>query len=143
MEAFIKDHFKTFRPTGFGNEYKGPHTNRKLSPGSWVEFSGVEVAKAFLSNVSLSSTELNVGSKKLMIKPARTELQRKRNYAMRKAEELIKASTHTGGKEVKIEWKVDGSRERLVTVNGTAAFKQEENDVKGVFLQPFADLVIP
>ena len=93
--------------------------------------------------MSLSSIELNVGSKKLMIKPARTELQRKRNYAMRKAEELIKASTLTAGKEVKIEWKVDGSRERLVTVNGTTAFKQGEHDVKGVFLQPFADLVIP
>ncbi|CAK0908487.1 unnamed protein product [Prorocentrum cordatum] len=92
--------------------------------GADARIAKMEVAKAFLSNVSLSSIELNIVSNKSMIKPAPAELQRKWRYAMRTAQELIKAYTLADGKEARIDFEADGSQNRLVIVNRTAAFKQ-------------------
>ena len=114
-----------------------------MSKGSWVEFSSHDLAKSFLSRVQASKVDLKIEGKALLVKHARTQHQKKRNYALRKAESLIKESGAASGKNVEILWKVDGSRERHVVVNKEVAFKQCEDDVKGTFLPPFSQLSIP
>ena len=54
MEKFLKTHFSSFRPVGFGNDFTGPYNNQKLSKGSWVEFCSPDMAKSFLSRVQRS-----------------------------------------------------------------------------------------
>eukprot|EP00959_Pyramimonas_sp_CCMP1952_P349065 7313657-Pyramimonas_sp.AAC.1 len=58
-------------------------------------------------------------------------MQRKRNYATRKAESL------TNGKNFKIERKVQDMRGRRVTVNGFAVFKQDDDVAVGILLEAF------
>ena len=80
------------------------------------------------------------------MKPARTQFQRKRNYGMRRAEELlnelVKEEFQKTGtkKEVSIEWKIPDSKTRRILVNKIVAFTQTENDGIGTFSSPFCAL---
>ena len=78
----------------------------------------------------------------IKIKTARTQFQKKRNYAMRKAEELLKTSPKTGIQKVSIEWKVQDTKKRRILVGDAVAFLQSEYDVIGTFSTPFTDLSI-
>ena len=69
----------------------------------------------------------------LTLKAAKTKINLERDWALRKAEELIKAASKSG--TVKLDFKT-----RVVTVDGTEAFAQSSDDLGGTFLAPFAGL---
>ena len=86
------------------------------------------------------STEFKIEDKILTIKRARTLLGSERNTNIRKAEELIKFSEKSSGKEVKILWL---QKERQVTVDGDIAFAQPPGEARGTFQAPYLDLILP
>ena len=80
------------------------------------------------------------------MKQARTQFQKKRNFGMRRAEELLtelvkEEFTKTGTKkEVTIEWKIPDNKTRRILVNKIVAFTQTENDGIGILSGPFCAL---
>ena len=125
-----------------GHDYIGPYNDRKLSKTSWVEFSNTDTTKAFLKTVASDNAEITVDGSSVKVKPARTQIQKKRNYALIRASEIIKISGEGAGKNVKIEFKVPDSKERHVTVDGVVGFCQNQNDTIGFFRAPFLALSI-
>ena len=61
-----------------------------------------------------------------------------RNWALFKAEELIKEDSSSRGKEVKVN-----ITSREVKVDGVLAFNQDETDLRGSFLGSFIHLQLP
>ena len=123
-----------------GHDFTGPYSNRKFSKALWIEFSKCDTVKDFLKHTEKENFVFNGTTVK--IKFARTQFQKKRNYAMRKAEELLKASPKTGSSVVTTEWKITESKDRRILVNGVLAFSQAPYDGTGTFLPPFFDLSI-
>ena len=68
---------------------------------------------------------------------ARTKLRKSRNWALKKALELLKEAS---GDSSTTELKWEG---REVTVNGAVAFKQLPGEPKGTFQNSFAHLTLP
>ena len=79
------------------------------------------------------------GGVKVTIKPALTKINSQRNWALRKAGDILKGDRRTSGKETKVNL----NQERNVTVDGVPAFSQDPTDLRGSFLPPFNDLRIP
>ena len=140
MRKFGSEKYPGFHPTDLGHDETGPYSDRKLSKSSWIEFSNTDTAKKFLKKVEHEAFDVEGTSIKM--KPARTQFQKKRNYAMRKAEELLKASPKSGSSEVSIEWKAMDSKSRRISVNRSVAFTQTEYDVIGTFSTLFLDFSI-
>ena len=53
---------------------------------------------------------------------------------------MIEKDAKAKDKEVKIEWLLEGSKKRVITVAGQEAFAQEYQDTEGEFLAPFQHL---
>ena len=137
LEAFLNQHASSFRITECGNFYSGPYDNRKLGRVSYAEFSSPAAAKKALAK--LEGIECKFGSTVIDIKLARTKLKSQRNFALRKAHELIKSSPLSQGKSVEdITW-----TERSMNVNGVPAFKQNKSEFGGSFLPPYSDVALP
>jgi hypothetical protein len=71
-----------------------------------------------------------------------SKLNGKRNYSLRRAEELIKAHASASGKETKINWKTSDPGIRNIEVDGSIAFMQNKADIGGKFLPPFESLAL-
>ena len=80
------------------------------------------------------STE--VGGKKLRLISVKTACFKQRDWALNKAEELLKAEAGEGTVEV-------DRKERKVKVNGAVAFEQEKEEARGSFQESFAHLALP
>ncbi|CAE8598841.1 unnamed protein product [Polarella glacialis] len=139
MQTFMAVNFPT-TPVEFGNKFIGPYSDRKLSGSSWVEFRNKEAAANFLNKLKTSNSDLVVNGTSIQIKPAQTKLKSTRNYAMRKAFELIKACPTSLNKNVEIDWNMPV---RKVTVDSVDAFTQHKNDIHGTFHAPFQSLEMP
>ena len=73
---------------------------------------------------------------------AKTAKQLTRNWAMKKANDLIRAEGKSSGADIFINWKIEGSKDRSVTVNGFVAFLQEKQDSIGSFSEDFQHLTV-
>lgn len=108
-----------------------------------MEFSNIETTKSFLKTVTIDNAEIPVEGSSVKIKAAKTQIQKKRNYALIRASELItelQKSTPGTKKTIQIEWKVVDTKDRHVTVDGVVGFCQNQNDSNGTFKAPFLDL---
>ena len=70
------------------------------------------------------------------VKAAKTQNSKTRDWAPRKAEELLKEADSS--KKVELVW-----TERRVKVNGVPAFEQEKADLRGSFKPPYGNLALP
>ena len=93
-----------------------------------------------MKKIETDHIELQVEGTNVKIKLSRTKLQKKRNYCLHKAAELLKSSGST--ENVKIEWKIEGSKTRKVVINGQTGFEQLQHDAIGSFACPFTKLII-
>ena len=137
LEAYFKNAFPTFRPLSFCNEYKGPFTNRTLGQAAYANFSTADEVRKFLTAFKESGSELTTKGKTLRVAQARTKYRKARNWALRKALNLVKAAAGTGC-TTELDWK-----ERQVTVNKVAAFVQKPGEKTGTFENNFAHLALP
>ncbi len=71
-------------------------------------------------------------------KPGITKVNAARNYAMRKAEEMLKADPKSAGKGVDASMK-----DRAIKVGGAIAFSQGKKELGGTFSEPFVHLTLP
>ena len=115
MQNFVTSKFPHDPPSTFGNFYG----KDKKPTSSYVEFHSPDTRNNFITTVA--NKKLEVQGKTVVIKKARAQLGYERNKVLRKAEELIKASTVSNGKTVNIEWL---QKERTATVDGAVAFAQ-------------------
>ena len=76
----------------------------------------------------------------LKIARAKTNMQLQRNKFMKKAADMIKHHDASKSKNMKVNWKIEGCKDRTVTVGDCDAFRQTSNDIHGTFLGPWADL---
>ena len=136
IEALLSQHTPTLRTNDVDNIYQGPYSKRPLYKVAFVEFTSADSARRALDQ--LKDANRQVGDTTLSIKPARSKLNSRRNFSLRKAEELIKASPHCKDKSVSISWDT-----RAVTVDSTDAFTQGKQDPGGTFLPPFELLALP
>lgn len=83
---------------------------------------------------------MKVDSSVVAVKPMRTAFKSKRNYAMRKAFDMIKSSPLSSNKLVEFDWNMPI---RKVLVDKVPAFSQGKDDTIGSFLEPYANLVVP
>ena len=141
MRKFGTENYPGFNPSDVGHDFTGPYgNNRKITSTSWIEFSNTDLAKDFLKKIE--NKDLKVEGVEIKTKVARTQFQKKRNYAMRKIEEFQRASSKNEIKNVTIVWKVEGSKKRHIVVVESVPFLQDEHDAIGVFSTPFTDLSI-
>ena len=136
IEEFLAENAKGFRAVSFDNVYKGPYNDRKLTKVAYAEFASSDSRREALN--SISGKSLSVQGQTISIKNARTKVNGQRNYALRKAKELLKASDVNTGKTVEIKW-----AERCVSVNDVAAFSQAKTDISGSFLPPYSAMSLP
>ena len=133
LEKRMRDSFAHVKYCAVDNFFTGPCNNRKVSKASYVEFHTPEAANRFYNMVKgKNEAKVNVGGNELLVKLARTKLNEKRNYSLRKAEELIKSDASSKNKAVKIDWK-----ERQVLVNNAVAFMQDKMETEGSFVVGF------
>ena len=142
VSKYMKDHFSSTRYSDVGCYYKGPYNDRKLSNIVWVEFASIDGAQNFCKKVVESSIQLESGGKQIMVKGARTEIQKERNWALKEAQKLIKNAPESKGKNVEIAWKVPDTKSRHVMVDGNIGFAQTQNENKGTFIAPFSSLAL-
>ena len=72
----------------------------------------------------------------ITVKPALSKINRQRNYAIRKAEEMIKE--RAPGEEVKADLK-----QRIVTLEGSTVFEQTSSELGGTFRGTMSSLRLP
>ena len=67
-----------------------------------------------------------------------TKINMSRNWALRKAEDMIKSDSESARQIVKSDWK-----ERTVSVNSKIVFHQVAVDLKGSFVHDYVALKFP
>ena len=104
-----------------------------MIPANFLEFATEDDAECFLKDVP-KSMKFEEGD--IKIKRAITKISSKRNWALRRASELISQASESKNRTIKTE-------NRTITVDGVAAFIQEQNDLIGHFCSPYLALHIP
>ena len=141
IESFVASIGGSVRTIGSGNFYSGPYDNKKITKVGYAEFASTDAAQDALAQ--LKDRWFNAGGAVITVKPALTKLNGARNYALRKAEELIKQDAKTGSKPKKINYKTSESGVRNITVGGDVAFVQTKADTSGTCQPPYHTLSLP
>lgn len=127
----VMSNFGNFSEYKTGHIFTGPRNQRQISKFSYVEFQSSDIASQFLQ-AAKNSAHLKIRDCELRLKASLTSVNRKRNWALRKAEEILKANSHAN---TKIDWK-----ERVVSCKDEIAFKQSKFDLTGTFVDQFSSL---
>ena len=115
-----------------GHEYKGKPGERIMKNVSYVKFASTDAAKSFMKEAGSGQFPIQG----ITVKPALSKINRQRNYAIRKAEEMIKE--RAPGKEVKADLK-----QRIVTLEGSTVFEQTSSELGGTFRGTMSSLRLP
>ena len=134
------------------NEEKGPRNKRELTettPVMFVDTSSRDQALNVIETKYPKGPDQNLGAKieimgtQLFAARARTKIQKARNWALRKAYELIQVRvvSEVPGAVVEFDWTMPV---RKVLVNGESAFVQPKETLHGTFVGPrFESLRLP
>ena len=131
MEDFLKQ-FKGYAPQ-LGHDYYGPRDNRLLKKTSFAEFVNTDTRDNFLKLAEGKS--FTCKGAKVVVKRGLPQFYRHRDWAVRRAKEVLTAEYQNSPVETKREEKV-----RVVTVDGILAFSQGEKETEGSFVGAFAHL---
>ena len=151
IKSFMASHFPGNSSSGeyiacIDTRMRGPWGSRTMSDESFVQFFTSEarerVMKAIIDG-KLASNLASVKGAKLSVGRMRTDVHRSRDFAMRKAEELIRQKLSS--KSVSLEGvKYEKTKEsRKIVVNEQDAFVQERGNSFGAFAGEFTDLSLP
>ena len=124
--------------------YKGPKGDRSLSDMCVMEFVSNAEREQVLKKFDKRDKSQDQVVGKLEVDRAKSQLQLKRNAALRDVEKTLKNDPRTKGKSIAIVWKKTDPKDknREVTVDGKSVFKQTNEDMTGNFLHAFSDLKI-
>ena len=136
LRQFMNEHFKDIKFTAVETILKGPYNHRKATKVSYIEFSSRHDANVVLRGIESKGRSLTDSSgTPLRFARAKTHLQLSRNYALKKAKDLVEKHAASENKVVSMNWK-----NRAVEVDGKDVFTQEKNDMAGKSMQPFVDI---
>ena len=99
-------------PVSIDHVWTGPPGNRRMGPISLVEFSSRTSREAVLKTLGGDKTTNNTDIGPILFIRAQTSMQRKRNSALGAAFDLLKKDPRCRNKIPKIEWKIEGSKNR-------------------------------
>ena len=123
--------------------WSGPPGQRKMTGVSVIEFPSRDLKEAVLKKTISETRDLfvkNNSGDKVSVGRAKTEWQRKRNGALRKAEDVLKKDSRAQGQAVVLEFDLEKDKSRSVKVGGKVAFRQTSGEMTGMFLAPFSNL---
>jgi len=140
IKKFMSDNFKNVDCGPIDAVYKGPYNNRQLSSECTLQLWNRNQKHIVMKKIKNSNLTLRCNGNDLKIAHTRTKKQKKRNYHMHKANELISKDKHAFGKSVEMDWAMPMRR---VKVDGVTAFEQRKEDEEGCFLPPFNELKFP
>ena len=138
---WMKDHVMTKIPNcryvGIDHFFKGPRNAKVLSKASFVEFCTEEAARAALQTIGGKNTKFTYSDNvsPIVVKPAISEINMKRNWSLKKATELITTKCGKG-----VDVKANFGNERNIIVRGEVAFEQHSTDLAGQFKGDFIGL---
>ena len=132
----VLKNFPHIRFSDIGNFMKGPRGSRVITPAAYAQLGSSDARDAALKLLGASAT-LTTGEQ-VKVKAAISKVNSHRNWALRKAEELVKASNSAAGKRVELSFK-----ERVVKVDNAVAFEQSPEDLGGTFKGAFSSLRLP
>eukprot|EP00973_Karenia_brevis_P021017 2890295-Karenia_brevis.AAC.1 len=117
----------------YGSFFKGPRSNRTITKNGFVEFASEDVCSIVFQVLKGANVrEFSANGGNIKIRAALTQINRKRNWALRRAEDLLKSSPLIQGNEVKIDFAT-----RVVKVGNTNAFVQSKFEVTGAFAEAY------
>jgi hypothetical protein len=120
---------------------KDDQGNRKILPISIVELPNRNVREAALKKIIDSKTTDENGGE-IQVARAKTSVQRERNAALKQACAKLKTDSRNIGKEISIEWLIDGTKNRTVNINKQVVFLQTLQNTIGTFQSPFQNLSV-
>ena len=115
---------------------------RKASTESYVQFSDRDARDRALKAIRDGSLTASSAGKDLKISCMKTAWQRRRDFAMGKAEELVKEKMQATSMQGTAKF-VKTKEARKICVNDADAFVQTPSDACGNFRGVFSDLRIP
>ena len=137
IETFMQNHFSAMKPVCV-NLF--PDKDGRPSIHGFVEFCSPQQARMILGTIKTQKLQVG-GHEGVKIKPALTDIDKIRNWAIFAAEEKIKASPQTEGKTVSVK---KGGKDRGVYVNDVAVFTQAERHARGgLFHGEYSHLSLP
>ena len=119
--------------------WTGPPGKREIGPISFVEFSSRSVRESILKYVQQAAPLKEDDKNTIGIQRAKIAWQLKRNSSLKKAEEILKKDARAKGQTCKIDWQVEESKTRTVSVGDVVAFSQDIGDQTGCFVEAFAN----
>ncbi len=139
MEEFMAKHFKDIRVRFTDDSVtEGPAGKSSVTTNGFVEVGSSHMVTKIITKVKEDKLKLE-GFPDVVIKRGISELDRRRNWALKKAAELIRADP--AASKGKIETK---DKDRAVSVNGTVAYSQKQRyDPDGQFEGKFQHLKLP
>ena len=140
MDNFIKSHFPNIRPSCV-NLF--PDKTGQPSLHGFVEFGSPQQARMITEGVRSRKLVLD-GHAAVKIKPALTDIDKTRNWALSKAREIVQASPLNSEKSVTVQKGDRSGSVRGVYVNDIAAFTQADRFAKGwSFVGSYSHLKLP
>ena len=141
IEAFLESHGAKHDILNVEHitSYNPTTRARTITPVSVVELSCRNVRESTLTKIGTTKLDDGNGGS-CDIQRAKTSLQRKRNEGLTKTCDKLKLAPSCAGKPVKIAWKMEGTKDRAVTIDDVPAFLQTSDDSIGNFVAPFLDL---
>jgi hypothetical protein len=122
---------------------KGPKDNRSMSGVSVIEMSSRSVRETCLKKLQEDNSILKKPAHNMLsVARAKTAVQKKRNDALHRACDVLKKEDRSKNKSVTIEWQIDDSKDRSVSVDKVPIFLQRVTDLTGSFLSPFQDVIL-
>ena len=108
-----------------------------MTLNGFVELGSSHVARAVAEKIKTSGLKLQAGGQDIRIKRAITDLDRRRNYALHAALELVTADNKSNGKTIE-------TKDRTVLVNNVVAYSQKQRyEPSGAFEGDFQHLQLP
>ena len=144
IAEFMKAHFPSEFYACIDTRMAGPNGKKKQTSETFLQFHTKQARERVLEQIKSGSFKcVNSKSEKLEVSRAHTDWQRSRNYAMRKAEQMINESLVANKiGNARVEYVADKDSRRIM-VNSSPAFVQKREDPRGQFVGEFKELTLP
>ncbi len=146
IQKFMDEHFKGAESFScIETRMVGPSNDKKTSSESYVQLFSIQsrdrVLKAIEDGKYAQDLKSSKGTK-LKVCRYKTDWQRGRDWAVVKAEEMVREKLEKNKSKAKVAYK-QTKDDRKIFVNDEVAFLQRRSDAHGSFQSSFADLKLP
>ena len=146
LHTYAELNFPSSKVVNVETVMKGPRDKREPTETVVMEFFSRDVRDIVLKKIGdKKAPKITDGATTIELKAierARTRVQKARNWAMRKAHEMIttELAKVSGAKDLQFDWTMP---KRKVLFNGEPVFVQDRDRLRGDFVGRFSSLVLP